>query len=189
MTNLSLCPDDAMSDLLATVDRDDSAGSRQLRTLLDTYPADPRLHFLDGSLLAANRDYAAAVKAMRRAVDMAPDYALARFQLGFLQLSSGEPYAAQESWGPLHGLPHDNYLRSFVEGLCHLIRDEFADAIGALEKGIGQNVENPPMNNDMRLIVNEIRARPETNAEASDVSPSSAAQMLLQQAALKTTRH
>ncbi len=181
----TLCPDDKMTALLGAAGKDASAGLRELDNLLRSYPGDPRLHFLKGSLLAASEDYAGARAAMRHAVDLAPDYHVARFQLGFLALTSGEAHAAQEAWGPLHGLPRDHYLRLFVEGLCHLIRDEFDDTVRLLQDGISRNNENPPMNNDMQLIIDQVRSRPAQGPAA----PLSSVDFLLQQSAFKSTKH
>jgi tetratricopeptide (TPR) repeat protein len=183
----ALCGDNEMNQLLVEIGRDDAAGMQRLSVLMASFPADPRLRFLYGSLLAGQQSYKAAVLEMRQALELAPDFILARYQLGFLQLTMGEPYAAMEAWGPLHGLPQDNYIRVFVEGLGHLIRDEFTEALAALEKGIVLNHENAPMNNDIRLIIEQIRA---SSLDAGDGDqPLSAAQMLLHQAAIKNTRH
>ena len=59
------------------------------------------------------------------------------------------------TWGPLLAEPRENYLHVFVEGMTHLIRDEFADAIGRFEAGIKLNRDNAPMNNDIRLLIGE----------------------------------
>lgn len=187
----AFCDEDRLSQLMARLSTDESEGIRELDMLLASYPDDPRLHFLQGSFLAAGSEYARAASAMRRAVDLEPDYHLARFQLGFLLLTSGQPYAAQEAWGPLHGLPRNHYLRLFVEGLCHLIRDEFSDAIALLREGMDLNQDNAPMNADMQLVITGIENRSETGSEEGEGSgePVSAAQMLLQQAALKATHH
>src|SRR5271156_6341339 len=100
----NLCPSERISSLVTSIQKNEPRGMRDLDGLLSEYPRDPRLHFLKGSLLAGQQDYAAARAAMRHAVDLAPDYAIARFQLGFLLLTSGEAHAAQEAWGPLHSL-------------------------------------------------------------------------------------
>lgn len=182
-----LCPEDRLSALAAAIGEDETRGTAQLDSLLLDYPGDPRLHFLKGSLLAGQQDYAGARIAMRRAVDLAPDYAIARFQLGFLLLTSGEPHAAQEAWGPLHGLPAENYLRIFVAGLCHLIRDEYEEAIGRLQDGMARNSDNPAMNSDMQLIVDETRRK--LAESVSEGEPLSSAHLLIQQSALRSTRH
>ncbi len=181
-----LCSDERLKALVDASRADESRGLRLLDELLSGYPSDPRLLFFKGSLLAGAHDYGAARIAMRQAVDAAPDYAIARFQLGFLELTSGEPIAAQESWGPLHSLPADHFLRLFVTGLCHLIRDEFADTIRCLEDGISRNRENLPLNRDMQLIIDEIRTKP--RQERGDAAVSSVG-LLLQQASFNPRKH
>jgi tetratricopeptide (TPR) repeat protein len=171
-----------MSALLAAIDKGDEG---QMQGVMREFPDDPRLHFLHGSLLAGNKDYQRARIAMRKAVDLAPDFGIARFQLGFLLLTSGEPHAAQEAWGPLFGLADDEPLRLFARGLSHMIRDEFAEAIDHLERGIARNSENLPLNRDMQLIIDELKAK----EPAEDGEMLSAASLLLRQTAFKPTRH
>ena len=182
-----LCPEEALAALLVQLQQDSSSGTARLDELTRRFDGDARLHFLKGSMLAGSGDYPRARDEMRRAVDLAPDFAIARFQLGFLLLTSAEPITAQEAWGPLHGLPARHYLRHFVQGLCHLIRDEFGETIRELELGIAVNQENPPLNNDMRLILAEVRKKPLTNPNGP--AEASSAQLLLQQAMLRSTRH
>jgi tetratricopeptide (TPR) repeat protein len=172
--------------LIASAKSDASRALRDLDGLLAAYAGDPRLLFLKGSWLAGMGDYPSARTAMRQAIDLAPDYAVARFQLGLLELTSGEPVRAQETWAPLHGLPRDHYLRLFVEGLGHLIRDEFQDAIQCLEKGILLNREILPMNRDMEMIIGETREL--LKGRKSGQGAVSSVDFLLQQAALKS-RH
>jgi tetratricopeptide (TPR) repeat protein len=177
------CPDARMSVLMASVGADTRRGMRDLEAMLQEYPQDARLHFLKGSLLAGEQDYSDARVSMRHAVDLAPNFHVARFQLGFLLLTSGESLAAQEAWGPLHALPDDNYLHLFVRGLSHLIRDEFGETIKLLQTGIARNTENPAMNRDMELILEKIRNQPDPGKR--DDARTSSVDFLLQQAALK----
>lgn len=180
----TMYPDDRMTALIAVLaERDGPAGIREVEAALATCPKDPRLHFLKGSLLASAEDFVAARTAMRRALDLAPDYAVARFQLGLLLLSSGDPVAAQETWGPLHSLPSANPIRLFVEGLTRLIIDDFDEAVRLLEEGISKNQQLPEMNRDMQLVVDTIRSK-----RGSD-GPSSPVDLLLKQSAFKATRH
>jgi len=185
-TTFPLCPDDILSALVTTIVADVARGMQHIEELLGQHPLDPRLHFLKGALLAGGRDYVNARVAMRRAVDIAPNYAVARFQLGFLLLTMGEPFAAQEAWGPLHGLPADHYLYLFVKGLCHLIRNEFEDAAVCLQSGIDRNREIPAVNQDMRGIIEQIRGRPNTGGHED--APVSSVNSLLQQSAITPPR-
>src|ERR1700712_2563339 len=93
-----LCPGDALDALVAQLRHDDDGGLAKLGELLVSWPLDPRLHFLQGSVLAGLQRYDEGRRAMARAVDIAPDYALARFQLGFLELTSGRALDAVAVW-------------------------------------------------------------------------------------------
>ncbi|HLZ04895.1 MAG TPA: tetratricopeptide repeat protein [Bradyrhizobium sp.] len=185
------CPDADIAQLLGLAGTNDAELAARVVDLIRAYPSDERLHFLEGSLLAAGRDYEAAAKAMARAIELAPSFAIARFQLGFLQLTSGRPDAARATWASLRHAQGEDPLRFFVEGLDHLIRDEFDEAIRLLERGMAVNTQNAPLNHDMGLLIGEMRARQAGvgGDDGGDVSVASAAQQLLQQAALKSTRH
>ena len=152
-----LCSEEEMQALVETIQSDDRSDLAQVDRLLRDYPDDPRLHFLRGSILAGIGRHIEALPALTRAVELAPDFAIARFQLGFFQLTSGEAANALSTWGPLALLPEEHYLRTFVAGLTHLIRDEFADADARLREGIAANEENPPLNRDMQLILDSIQ--------------------------------
>lgn len=145
---------------------------------------------------------------MARAVDMAPDFSLARFQLGFLDLTSGRTLDAMAVWAPLSGLPDDDALRVLSEGLANMVIDNFSEARRLLERGMELNIANPVINADMQLILDEIANLPDKPAtqgspDAGDGSvmdetteeptPVSAVDLLLRQSRLrddsKNTRH
>jgi tetratricopeptide (TPR) repeat protein len=179
------CPADVMSDLLALVRQDEAQGLTGLDELLATYPKDARLQFLRGSLLASRQRYPEALQAMEAAADLAPRFWVARFQLGFLRLTSGDPAGAEAAWAPMAELPADYYLSLFVRGLRYLIRDDFNETIRALSDGVARNLDNPAMNHDMQLIIDTLKRGPEAPRPAEPVS---ATHLLLQQYAGKT-RH
>ena len=177
-----LCDDEQMMEIMQLVETDSTNDVASVDKLLEEFREDPRLHFLRASILAGTDRLVEAHESMKRAVDLAPDFLIARFQLGFFELSSGEPQAALENWKPLEDLPDDHYLRRFVAGLTFLIQDEFQFAVNNLEAGIAINRENPPLNHDMKLIIEkcrEILAADETSMEeGNDIS---AASLLLNQ--------
>ena len=157
MTVNQLCDDTELQELMvASAGGADDELARADKLLLD-YPGDPRLHFLRGSMLAGIGRPLEALPALRKAVELAPEFTIARFQLGFFLLTSGEPAEALSIWGPIALLPQDHYLRLFMTGLTHLIRDEFESAISFLGQGIEANSENPPLNRDMELLINQLQ--------------------------------
>lgn len=160
----TLASDTEIMQLVEGLQSDDEGDLATIDALLERYPGDPRLHFMRGSVLAGKGQPIEAHSAMARAVEIAPDYALARYQLGFFELTSGEADKALSTWGPLLRLPQDNYLRLFAEGMTFLIRDEFDAALAKYEQGIAQNNENEPMNNDIRLLMRQTRDLAEQNA-------------------------
>jgi tetratricopeptide (TPR) repeat protein len=177
-----LCGDLELQELMEAMQADSGDELEQADRLIASHPDDPRLHFLRGSVLASIGRPIEALPALRRAVELAPDFTIARFQLGFFQLTSGEAANALSTWGPLAMLPEQNYLRMFVAGLTHLIRDEFGEAIAHLRAGIAANDENLPLNRDMQLIVDQTSALASGKSdEPSEGEAASATSFLLDQ--------
>lgn len=191
MESETLCGDAELQDLMAAMQSDDQDGMVRLDRLLVRHPDDPRLHFLRGSVLASIGRPIEALASLKRAVELAPDFAIARFQLGFFQLTSGEAMDALTSWGPIALLPEGHYLRFFVGGLTHLIRDEFPETIARLQEGMAVNDENPALNNDMQLIIGkvlELQNQAQTKPPR-DRDVASATSFLLDQFAAPGRRH
>ena len=149
--------------------------------LLIRYDGDARLHFLKGSVLAGAARPLEAYRSLSKAVEKDPDFAIARFQLGFFELTSGEPNAALHTWQRLDALADGHYLRAFVDGLRALIADRFTECIALLQAGIAANQDNGPLNNDMQLIITtclETIAADPAVAPATDDTVSATAMLL-----------
>lgn len=186
------CGEKEMAALVSRIRTDAVGGLKSVDEVLASFPNDPRLHFMRGSLLAGQGAPLEAHASLRKAVELAPDFHIARYQLGFFELTSGEVDGALSTWGPLLRLPETAYLRKFVEGLTYLIRDEFRTAINSMQEGIALNRENEPLNDDIRLLIEECEKTAargtgaETGAETLDRSATS---VILDQFADRSTRH
>jgi Flp pilus assembly protein TadD len=187
-----LCPAEPLARVLEVLRGDDEAGLAVIAQLLDSYPLDPRLHFLQGSVMAGLQRYGEGRAAMARAVEIAPDFALARFQVGFLDLTSGRAMDAVRVWSPLANLPEDDPLQVFAAGLTYLAGDNFSEARRLLQKGIALNTQNPVMNADMQLILDEIDGMSDKPSdpgpgapESDEPAPASAVDQLLKQSRLR----
>jgi len=183
---MTLCGDEEMRQLLAAMQADASDELALAERLLDAYPEDPRLHFLRGSILAGAGRPIEAHAALSHAVALAPDFALARFQLGFFELTSGEAARALATWEPFDSQPLEGYLAHFVQGLRYLIQDRFDESVAALRAGIAENEENLPLNRDMQLIVDQCAGLVSQSAPAGS-GEASATSLLLDQFSRGTT--
>ena len=190
---MTLCTDEEIAELAEALEADSRGDLAEIDTLLQRYPEDPRLHFMKGSVHIGAGQHVKAHKALSRAVELQPEFHIARYQLGFFELTSGEADAALSTWGPLLRLPEDNYLRHFVEGLTHLIRDEFNPAIERMRSGIALNQENAPLNGDIQLLMEQTerlaRGNITSGDDAAETADQSATSILLGQFALDTTKH
>lgn len=174
-----LCDDTELQPLIEAMRADPSGQIARLNNLTVKYPEDARLFFLLGSALIGEGRMIEGHGALKRAVDIAPDFAVARYQLGFFQLTSGEAANALDTWGRLDLLPDGHYLRKFVDGLRCLIRDDFKGAIASMRQGMALNQENPPMNNDIQLLID--RCEPLADKQRDDGEQTSEAALLLSQ--------
>lgn len=182
----SMCDEAELQTLMHAMQTNAADELARADELIAAHPTDPRLHFLRGSILASIGRSIEAMPALRKAVELAPDFAIARFQLGFFELTSGEAASALSTWGPLALLNEAHYLRRFVAGLTHLIRDEFQATIENLEQGILLNEENPPLNHDMQLIIDRVRSLHESHEPTDQASATS---LLLDQFSDRTKLH
>lgn len=120
---------------------------------------------------------------MLTAIQIAPHYDLARFQLGFLELTSGMPDAAEETWQLFENLPIEAPFRLLSEGLICLARDAFEDAERLIKLGMLGNTDYPLINADMQLLLDELAnkiAQPQAPGEDVTDASSAVGQMLQQ---------
>lgn len=96
--------------------------------------------------------------AYANALMLAPEFHLARFQMGLLQFTSARVAIALLTWQPLLALSDDHALKLFVMGFAHMAQDDFEVALGYFERGIQSNIDIPPLNTDIQRVIREIKS-------------------------------
>jgi len=87
---MELCGDEDMAALVRQMQASDTEDLAAVDAALKRFPQDPRLHFMRGSILAGRKEPREAHAALARAVELAPDFAIARYQLGLTHLARDE---------------------------------------------------------------------------------------------------
>lgn len=128
-------------------------------------------HFLIGSEHASAGNIDAAEAAFARAVLLAPDFALARYQLGLLQFSSQRAAMALLTWQPLFTLPGPDPLGHFVRGFEALARDSFGEALHHYREGLACNDINQALAADIQRVVEAVERLPREPGEAAEPEP------------------
>ncbi|HWW08334.1 tetratricopeptide repeat protein [Collimonas sp.] len=134
-------------------------------------PGSPLPHFLMGAELAQLERMTEAEAAYARAVILAPDFSIARFELGVLQFVTARPAIALVTWQALLELPDTDPLKLFVLGYAKLMQDAFDDAQHYFEQGIAANTTNPALNGNIQLLIAEIHRTRGTQAPATEKMP------------------
>lgn len=114
--------------------------------------------FLVASENAAAGNMEAAEAAFAQAVLLAPAFALARYQLGLLQFSSGRAAVALLTWQPLLELAEADPLPHFVRGFAALAQDDFAQALAHYRAGLARDNPNPAVAADVLKVVEQVEA-------------------------------
>ncbi|HUR88504.1 MAG TPA: hypothetical protein VMZ74_05390 [Ramlibacter sp.] len=124
-------------------------------------------HFVYGAECAASGRIDEAELAFAKAVVLAPDWHIARYQLGLLQFSSGRAAVALVTWAPLFDLALSNCLAHFVRGFASLAQDDFAQATAHFRTGLALPIDNAALAGDVEKVLARIEhlqggARPVT---------------------------
>lgn len=130
----------------------------QLRRAVLNDPRNGELRYLLGAEMAHQHDYEGAVLEFSAAIALSPQLHAARFQLGLLHLTLAQPHHAIAVLAPLEDLGDNAALKQFKRGIEALIKDDFSNCLQHLQRGIELNQENPPLNRDMRMIVERVTA-------------------------------
>ncbi|MDB5856282.1 MAG: hypothetical protein JWR22_4323 [Herminiimonas sp.] len=120
--------------------------------------ASSRACYLLGAQYAQMGRFEDAAHQFERAVSLNPALSVARFQHGLLVLTMGDGPESAKILSPLLELDETDPFAHFAAGLIHLVHNEFANALACLERGITLNASNPPLNADMRKLMERIHA-------------------------------
>jgi tetratricopeptide (TPR) repeat protein len=152
--------------LRASADQHHEDAMRYLKTATDRFPDNAKAHYLLGAEHASIGMYERAIEDMAEALRLDPRLVTARFQLGLLYMTRGAAVDAERVWQPLDELEPTAPLYLFKTGLTHLIHDRLRECLQALEEGIACNPIEP-LNDDMRRVVDDVRARLQLQAPAA----------------------
>jgi len=129
-----------------------------------------QLRYLHAAELAQQQQYSEAEAEFIAALNINPALHTARFQLGLLQLTNTNVTAARSTWAHLLDPKAPIELQHFVRGLDALIHDDFQTAIAHLQAGISHNRTNPPLNDDMNMVIEKIRVAIDSTPPTSKVA-------------------
>ena len=141
-------------------------------------PASALPHFLLASEQASAGDFVQAELSFANALLLAPDFALARYQLGLLQFSSSRAPVALLTWQPLFALPETDALPHFVRGFAALAQNAFAESLAHFRRGLQCEPANPALCSDILQVVEAVE-RLENGTPASEEEEPLAAHVLL----------
>lgn len=129
-----------------------------LKTLVER---DPK-HVFGNYLLAAEHMQLGMVEraeaGFRKAVELAPDFPMARFQLGQLYLVKGDAVAAKAALAPLLSLPANVALAAYARGLAAAAVEDIESAIRELQAGLACEQEIPALAGDMQRVLDNLLA-------------------------------
>lgn len=137
-------------------------------------PSDGRLHYLLGAMHAQLGMFERAIGELKIAVQLAPHIDMAHFQLGLLQITSGEVDEAKASWSALDELGAEHPLNLFRAGMLAMGEEDWDTCIDCMRRGIVANEEHESLNRDMERVIataEEARSAQRAAATAPTVAP------------------
>ena len=97
--------------------------------------------------------------ALEHAVQTAPALAGARFQLGLLHLTSGNPETARQVWARLDEESEGNPYRLFKSGMLLLAESAFDAALETLARCAASPAIDAALKRDVEMVMTQIRSR------------------------------
>jgi len=110
-----------------------------------------------------------------KTVELAPDFPMARFQLGQLYIVKNDMNAAKTLLAPLTQLPAGQALSCYAKGLTAAANEEANEAIIQLQAGLACEQEIPALAQDMQRVLNNLLALTGGDELAQSASKTTAA--------------
>jgi len=148
-----------------------------LKVLVNRAPT----HFLGHYLLAAQHAqlglFERAESEFRRVAELAPDFAMAHFQLGQLLLVKGDAEGAVSQFNAVGD--DDPALHAYAEGLSALGVQQAAAALSALRRGLALPQTVAALTGDMQRLADQLQAGGAAVAAEAELTERVGATMLL----------
>lgn len=125
-----------------------------VKLFLEREPGHAHGSYLLAALHAQLGMHQRAVEEYQAILAGAPHFALARFQLGQLQLLTGEPARAKQVLAPLG--EQDGALAAYGRALCALVEDRTVDAARELSAGLALPQPDQAIAGRMRVLLGQL---------------------------------
>lgn len=147
----------AIEAILEAMQGPDENALHLIDVAASSWPADGRLPFLRGAILAQSQRREAAREAFIHSVTLAPRLYPAWFMLGLLELDSGNVSQATQAWHFLEELGQDDALQLFAQGLL-LAEEDFDGALASLQSGLARNHAYPEISRYIDGVIARIQS-------------------------------
>lgn len=127
-----------------------------LKVLTGRSPGNPLAYYLLAAQHAQTGLMDRAEQGFKRAVELAPEFAMAHFQLGQLMLVKGDAAAAAHEFRQVRS--DDPAIACYAEGLCALAEERPVDALASLQRGLMLPQTIPALAQDMQQLVDGVGA-------------------------------
>lgn len=150
--------DQSFREGMSALERSDvAAAERHLRDAIDARPDAHHAHYLLGATLAQMGQSREAEQSLLTCLRISPNFAIARFQLGLLQLVNGAQDAGRQTLVPLVS-ESNAFLARFAQGLIAVVSGRREEAISALREGLLLNEQIPVLNRDMQGVLSRLES-------------------------------
>ena len=192
MRTFSRCDNHVIATIARAMQDDDEQALGLLSDALMTWPGDQRLWCLRGSIYASRGQRAEARVDLAQTLSLAPNFSIARFMLGLLELMEGRRQSATLVWAPLDALPAEDALRFFTQGLLALGEDRFDDARMTLTQGLAAEQTHPQLVPYINTVIVDLETRLAADDHANalkDTLPAQSHHLFMATYRGDTTRH